>query len=81
MRREVDATELDDVYVEQSEDDFAEPVAGPAASDVAPPGTVSLPTMTATTTTTTTSTPAAPAPSVVDATQVPPTDGAAPAVG
>jgi len=25
MRREVDATELDDVYVEQSEDEFMEP--------------------------------------------------------
>ncbi len=30
MRREVDATELDDVYVEQSEDEFAEPI--PAAT-------------------------------------------------
>ena len=30
MRREVDDTELDDVYVEQSEDEFAEPI--PAAT-------------------------------------------------
>src|SRR2546421_188290 len=28
MRREVDATELDDVYLEQSDDEFAEPTAG-----------------------------------------------------
>jgi len=27
MRREVDATELDDVYVEETEDEFGEPVA------------------------------------------------------
>jgi hypothetical protein len=33
MRREVDATELDDVYVEESEDEFGEPV--PAAADTA----------------------------------------------
>ena len=36
MRREVDATELDDVYVEETEDEFGEPVAtttpGPATS-------------------------------------------------
>jgi hypothetical protein len=44
MRREVDATELDDVYVEQLEDDFSEaapvtaaPAATPAAADPTPP--------------------------------------------
>lgn len=36
MRREVDATELDDVYVEQSDDDFAEPLtAAPGTTAVA----------------------------------------------
>jgi hypothetical protein len=44
MRREVDATELDDVYVEESEDEFGEPVPSPAAG----------PTTAAVTTTTTT---------------------------
>ncbi len=58
MRREVDATELDDVYVEQSDDDFAEPMTavpsgapgvpvGPAAAvettTVTPTPAVSLP--------------------------------------
>jgi hypothetical protein len=33
MRREVDATELDDVYVEDTEDEFGEPVAAAAATD------------------------------------------------
>src|SRR4051812_15557030 len=32
MRREVDATELDDVYVEESEDEFGEPAPLPAGS-------------------------------------------------
>ena len=32
MRREVDATELDDVYVEETEDEFGEPVATTTAS-------------------------------------------------
>jgi hypothetical protein len=38
MRREVDATELDDVYVEEAEEDFPEPAATPAtpADAVAP---------------------------------------------
>jgi hypothetical protein len=36
MRHEVDATELDDVYLEQSEEEFAE--AAPPASAGAPPG-------------------------------------------
>ena len=42
MRREVDATELDDVYIEQSEDDFAEHA--PAAPSPAPaPAAASAP--------------------------------------
>lgn len=32
MRREVDATEMDDVYVEQAEEEFAEPTPAPAAA-------------------------------------------------
>jgi hypothetical protein len=32
MRREVDATELDDVYLEQSDDEFAEPTGAPAGA-------------------------------------------------
>jgi hypothetical protein len=35
MRREVDATELDDVYLEQSDEDFAEP-APPTTAPTAP---------------------------------------------
>src|SRR5437764_9071088 len=37
MRREVDATEMDDVYLEQADEDFAEtaPVSGAAASGTA----------------------------------------------
>jgi hypothetical protein len=68
MRREVDATELDDVYVEQSDDDFAEPVAGGPAPEAAPAGTVSIPTT-------------APVLPVVDAAQVRPSEGGAPTVG
>jgi hypothetical protein len=40
MRREVDATELDDVYVEQSDDDFAEPAPATSAMPGAPAATV-----------------------------------------
>jgi hypothetical protein len=54
MRREVDATELDDVYVEQSDDDFAEPTTTPAG---APAGTAVVET---TTTVVTTETPVPP---------------------
>ncbi len=46
MRREVDATELDEVYVEESEDDFGEtaPVTRPADEMAAPPvGDMSAP--------------------------------------
>ena len=54
MRREVDATELDDVYVEETEDEFGEPVAtttpGPATS--ATPTPVSSAVTTGTTNTT-----------------------------
>jgi hypothetical protein len=50
MRREVDATELDDVYLEQSDEDFGGDAAGAAA-----------PAVTATTTTTTVTTTTAPA--------------------
>jgi hypothetical protein len=32
MRREVDATDIDDVYVEETEDEFGEPSMGPAAA-------------------------------------------------
>ena len=39
MRREVDATELDDVYVEESEDEFGEPVPAAATSANAGAGT------------------------------------------
>ena len=39
MRREVDATELDDVYVEETEDEFGEPVA--AVADKTPSATPS----------------------------------------
>jgi hypothetical protein len=34
MRREVDATELDDVYLEQSDDEFAEPTGAPVGAAV-----------------------------------------------
>jgi hypothetical protein len=37
MRREVDATEMDDVYVEESEDEFGEPVPVAATGDAAAP--------------------------------------------
>ena len=46
MRREVDATELDDVYVEQSEDEFAEPA--PATSTATHGSSTSLPIVSAT---------------------------------
>ena len=36
MRHEVDATELDDVYVEQSEEDFADATAPPATASAVP---------------------------------------------
>ena len=36
MRREVDATELDDVYLEQMDDEFADPI----AADGSPAGAV-----------------------------------------
>jgi hypothetical protein len=36
MRREVDATELDDVYLEQSEEDFADTATPPTSAPVAP---------------------------------------------
>jgi len=39
MRHEVDATELDDVYLEQSEEDFADATAPPATATAAPIGT------------------------------------------
>jgi len=44
MRREVDATELDDVYVEQSEDEFAEPSTSTANHGVPTGPVVVLPT-------------------------------------
>jgi hypothetical protein len=37
MRREVDATELDDVYLEQSEEDFGDTTPVPAPSNPTPP--------------------------------------------
>jgi hypothetical protein len=45
MRREVDATELDDVYLEQSEEDFGDtaPVATPAAATAVTTTTVVTP--------------------------------------
>jgi hypothetical protein len=39
MRREVDATELDDVYVEETEDEFGEPVATTGAAAPVPSAT------------------------------------------
>ena len=36
MRHEVDATELDDVYLEQSEEDFADATAPPATATATP---------------------------------------------
>ena len=39
MRREVDATELDDVYVEETEDEFGEPVATASAAAPVPSST------------------------------------------
>jgi hypothetical protein len=39
MRHEVDATELDDVYLEQSEEDFADATAPPATATATPIGT------------------------------------------
>jgi hypothetical protein len=39
MRREVDATELDDVYVEETEDEFGEPVATASAAAPVPAAT------------------------------------------
>ena len=43
MRREVDATELDDVYVEQSEDEFAEPTPASVPAASAPVGDAAKP--------------------------------------
>jgi hypothetical protein len=62
LRREVDATDLDDVYVEQADEEFAEPTAQPAAAAAAGPtgqGVVTTESVTATVTTITP--PAAPA--------------------
>ncbi len=38
MRREVDATDLDDVYLEQSDDEFADPITSDTPELVTPPG-------------------------------------------
>lgn len=62
MRREVDATELDDVYIEQAEEELTEPAA-PAAPATA--GTTSTPVPT------TTSATAAPAPAATTTTETP----------
>src|SRR6185503_5532350 len=67
MRREVDATELDDVYVEQSDDDFAEPLtgapaAGTTAAAVATSEKIIIATPESPATATTPSMPAAPTP-------------------
>jgi len=43
MRREVDATELDDVYVEQSEDEFLEPATATVTSTTTTVITTELP--------------------------------------
>jgi hypothetical protein len=51
MRREVDATELDDVYLEQSDEDFAEPVP-PTSAPTAPGADASAAPATAASTTT-----------------------------
>jgi hypothetical protein len=78
MRREVDATELDDVYVEQSDDDFAEPLTGAPA-----PGTtaaavatsekiiIATPAPASATTTPSTSMPSAPTPPPAEGTPPP----------
>jgi hypothetical protein len=68
MRREVDATELDDVYLEQSDDEFAEPTGAAVGATV-------------TTTTTTTVVSSSPAPAAEPAAAPPPpppAEGAAP---
>src|SRR3954454_16654585 len=43
IRREVDATELDDVYLEQSEEDFGDTTTPPASAPVAPTTRTSAP--------------------------------------
>jgi len=55
MRHEVDATELDDVYLEQSEEDFADATAPPATA-TATPAVVASTSSTSTESTSTTST-------------------------
>jgi hypothetical protein len=55
MRQEVDATELDDVYVEQAEDEFVEsPATTPATTTATPASTGATPATGSTTTTDTT---------------------------